>query len=252
MGDFPRKADGRRIFTVEFKRGVVQQILKDEKTLAEVARELDIQPAVLREWKRRFEAGATAAVRANEDVVPASALREAQQRIRELERLLVKKQMEIEILQAAQEVVKKVPGCAKGPGGDRAPRGRHLPDPGHGAADGLSPAPGSPGRVLPPGRGCDRARADSCGDEQPGHVRVPPGVGDGEPSVPDPVQPQTDPPGHAPARPHAGHASAPAPRAAPSGAGAAAGLQPALVLGRVPHPLLEWGGCVGGLRDRLP
>jgi hypothetical protein len=39
MGDFPRKADGRRIFTAEFKRGVVQQILKGEKTLAEVSRE---------------------------------------------------------------------------------------------------------------------------------------------------------------------------------------------------------------------
>src|SRR5215469_10931608 len=25
MGEFPRKSDGRRVFTVEFKRGVVQQ-----------------------------------------------------------------------------------------------------------------------------------------------------------------------------------------------------------------------------------
>ena len=107
MGEFPRKSDGRRVFTVEFKRGVVQQLLKGEKTLAEVSRELDIQPSVVRQWKRRFEAGATAAVATNEDVVPGSALREAHQRIRELERLLGKKQMEIEILQAAQEVVKK-------------------------------------------------------------------------------------------------------------------------------------------------
>jgi len=37
------------------------------------------------------------AVAANENVVPASARREAHQRIRELERLLGKKQMEIEI-----------------------------------------------------------------------------------------------------------------------------------------------------------
>ncbi len=44
MGEFPRKSDGRRTFTVEFKRGVVQQLLKGEKTLAEVSRELDIQP----------------------------------------------------------------------------------------------------------------------------------------------------------------------------------------------------------------
>jgi transposase-like protein/predicted RNA binding protein YcfA (HicA-like mRNA interferase family) len=90
MGEFPRKSDGRRVFTVEFKRGVVQQLLKGEKTLAEVSRELDIQPSVVRQWKRRFEAGATAAVATNEDVVPVSALREAHQRIRELERLLGK------------------------------------------------------------------------------------------------------------------------------------------------------------------
>src|SRR5438105_14921668 len=88
MGEFPRKSDGRRVFTVEFKRGVVQQLLKGDKTLAEVSRELDIQPSVVRQWKRRFEAGATAAVATNEDVVPVSALREAHQRIRELERLL--------------------------------------------------------------------------------------------------------------------------------------------------------------------
>ena len=87
MGEFPRKSDGRRVFTVEFKRGVVQQLLKGEKTLAEVSRELDIQPSVVRQWKRRFEAGATAAVATNQEVVPVSALRDAHQRIRELERL---------------------------------------------------------------------------------------------------------------------------------------------------------------------
>ena len=114
MGEFPRKSDGRRVFTVEFKRGVVQQLLKGEKTLAEVSRELDIQPSVIREWKRRVEAGAITAVAANEDVVPASTLREAQQRIRELERALGRKQMEVEILQAAQEIVKKSPWLRKG------------------------------------------------------------------------------------------------------------------------------------------
>lgn len=114
MGDFARKSDGRRIFTVEFKRGIVQQLVKGEKTLAEVSRELDIQPRVIREWKRRVEAGATTAVAANEDVVPASVLREAQQRIRELERLLGRKQMEVEILPAAQDVVNKSPWLRKG------------------------------------------------------------------------------------------------------------------------------------------
>src|SRR2546425_7747441 len=122
MGDFPRKADGRRIFTAEFKRGVVQQILKGEKTLAEVSRELDIQPTVIRQWKRRVETGAATAVAADEDVVPASLLRAAQARIKELERSLGRKQMEVEILQAAQEIAKKRPGLRKGPG-----KGRCIP-----------------------------------------------------------------------------------------------------------------------------
>ena len=89
--------------------GVVQQRLKGEKTLAEVSRELDIQPSVVRQWKRRFEAGATAAVATNEDVVPVSALREAHQRISELERLLGKKRMEIEILQAQRPSYVRLP-----------------------------------------------------------------------------------------------------------------------------------------------
>jgi transposase len=114
MGDFARKADGRRIFTAEFKRGIVQQLERGEKTLPEVCREFDLQPDVVRNWRRRVEAGARTAVTANEEVVPASAYREAQQRIRELERLVGKKQMEVEILQAAQEVVKKSPWLRKG------------------------------------------------------------------------------------------------------------------------------------------
>ena len=52
-----------------------------------------IRAGVIREWKRRVEADATTAVAANEDVVPASALREAKQRIRELDQRIGRKQM---------------------------------------------------------------------------------------------------------------------------------------------------------------
>ena len=106
MGNHPRKADGRRVFSAEFKRATVQRVLTGEKTVAELSRELDIVPSVIRTWARRSEAGAATAVAANEDVVPASQLREAYSRIRELERLLGRKQMEIEILEAARDVVK--------------------------------------------------------------------------------------------------------------------------------------------------
>ena len=149
MGEFPRKSDGRRVSTVEFKRGVVQQLLKGEKTLAEVSRDLDVQPSVVRQWRRRFEAGATAAVATDEDVVPISALREAHQRIRDLERMLGKKQMEIEILQAARDVVKKVRGCARGPRGDWASDRRDLSCARDRASDRVLSGTGAGGWLLP-------------------------------------------------------------------------------------------------------
>src|SRR5713226_1476357 len=149
MGEHRRKADGRRVFSPDFKRATVQRVVTGEKTVAELSRELDIVPSVIRNWKRFAEAGATTAVQASEDVVPASHLREAYAKIRELERLLGKKQMEIEILQAAQDVVKKVPGCAKDPGGDPASCGRDLSDPEDRASDGVPPAAVTAGGLLP-------------------------------------------------------------------------------------------------------
>src|SRR5438094_10417685 len=113
MGEHRRKADGRRVFSTEFKRATVQRILSGEKTLAELSRELDISPSVIRTWKRFAEAGATTAVQASEDVVPASQLREAYTKIRELERALGRKTMEIEILRAAQEGVKQGPSLRR-------------------------------------------------------------------------------------------------------------------------------------------
>jgi len=104
-----RGADGRRLFTAPFKQDQLARVAREELTLAELARELGIAPSVVRRWQRLSTEGSTAAVRADEDVVPASELRVAQQRIKELERALGKKAMEIEILQAAREEVKKRP-----------------------------------------------------------------------------------------------------------------------------------------------
>jgi transposase len=104
-----RKADGRRIFTPQFKQEQVARLGRQELTVAELARELAVAPQLVRQWQRLSTAGSTTAVTANEEVVPASELRAAQQRIRELERTLGKKVLEIEILQAARDEVKKRP-----------------------------------------------------------------------------------------------------------------------------------------------
>lgn len=109
MGEIARGSDGRRLFTPEFKRQQIGRVLRGEITHSELCRELDIKSSVVSKWRRLAEQGSQTAVSANEDVVPASQLREAQQRIRELERALGRKTMEVEILQMAQEEVKKRP-----------------------------------------------------------------------------------------------------------------------------------------------
>ena len=167
MGEHRRKADGRRVFTTEFKRATVQRIVAGEKTVAELSRELDIAPSVIRNWKRFADAGATTAVQAREDVVPASQLREAYAKIRELERALGRKTMEVEILRAAQEVVKKRHRCAESPGGDHAIDDRDLRGPRDRPAVGVLRCPAPPRRPLSTrGRG-NGPTTDSGGDEPP-------------------------------------------------------------------------------------
>ena len=104
-----RGSDGRRYFTPQFKQEQLARVAREELTLAELAREISVSPQLIRQWQRLSANGSTAAVTANEEVVPASELRAAQQRIKELERALGKKAMEIEILQVARDEVKKRP-----------------------------------------------------------------------------------------------------------------------------------------------
>ena len=104
-----RGTDGRRRFSAEFKREQLARVQRQELTIAELSRELGIDHSVLRRWQHLIEGGSRTAVAANGDVVAASELKLAQQRIRELERALGRKTMEVEILQAARDEVKKKP-----------------------------------------------------------------------------------------------------------------------------------------------
>ena len=109
MENVPRGSDGRRLFSPEFKREQVARLVRGEVTISELGRELGIARSVLQRWRHLIAQGGEAAVAANEDVVPASELKAAQQQIRELQRLLGKKEVELEILRAARDEVKKRP-----------------------------------------------------------------------------------------------------------------------------------------------
>src|SRR5262249_47944482 len=143
------------------------------------------------DWKRFAESGATTAVQASEDVVPASQLREAYAKIRELERALGRQTRENEILRGAQEVVKKTPSLRRASGGDRPHHDGDLRSPRDRAAHRLLHRAGPPGRPAVSRDGRHRPATDPRGDQQPGDVWLLPRVGNGQPDNPDALQPQT-------------------------------------------------------------
>jgi len=89
-----REANGKRLFTPEFKREQVGRLARGEVTVAELSREPHVSDSLLRRWKHLVGEGAKTAVAADGEVVPLSALRAAEQRIRELERALGRKTVE--------------------------------------------------------------------------------------------------------------------------------------------------------------
>lgn len=123
MESVAKGSDGRRLFTAEFKRAQIDRLLKGEITASELSRELGVARSLIQRWKHLATKGAEAAVGSNGDVVPVADLRAAQVRIKELERLVGKQTMELEILRAAREEVKKRPrwyGVSEKPRADRS------------------------------------------------------------------------------------------------------------------------------------
>ena len=91
----------RRRWTPEQKLAIVEETYQPGMSVSLVARRHGIAPNQLFDWRRLAGQGALTAAGAGEEVVPASEYRQAQQQIRELQRLLGKKTMEVEILREA-------------------------------------------------------------------------------------------------------------------------------------------------------
>ena len=166
----------RRRWSVAENLEMVAQTREAGVTVSLVARRCGISPNQLFTWRRLAEQGALTATAAEEEVVPASAFRAQQEQIRELQRLLDKKTLEVEILQEALSVAedkKRACGHCRCPRVfcherrlHRAGRGPFASRRAGGAADGraLSPAqrPSAPAGRIAPGRdrGGHRRHAD--------------------------------------------------------------------------------------------
>jgi len=91
----------RRRWTVAEKLQIVEESELPGMTVSYVARQHGISPSQLFTWRRLAREGKFCAVKAGEEVVPASEYKQLNARVRELERLLGKKTMENEILKDA-------------------------------------------------------------------------------------------------------------------------------------------------------
>jgi transposase len=91
----------RRRFTTEQKLLVVNETLQPGMSISYVARRHGLSPSLVFRWRRLMSEGGKEAVRVDEDVVAASEVRRLEERVRELERLLGRKTMEVEILKEA-------------------------------------------------------------------------------------------------------------------------------------------------------
>jgi transposase len=84
----PRK---RRSFSAEFKAQVVLELISSKKSLMEASREYNIKDTVLSRWKQEFVGKATQVFEQPQEV------QEKEARIAELERMVGKLTMQIEL-----------------------------------------------------------------------------------------------------------------------------------------------------------
>ena len=92
---------GRRRWRPEEKRALMEEADSPGMNVSGVARKYGIHPNQLFRWRGLMHEGGLCAAKAGEEVVPGSEVNGLKARIRELERLLGRKTMEVKILKEA-------------------------------------------------------------------------------------------------------------------------------------------------------
>ncbi len=96
----------RRRYSAEEKVRLVEETTRPGMTVSAVARLHGVSPSLLFGWRRRMAEGGQVAVQADDEVVAASRVRELEARVRDLERLLGRKTLEVEVLKEALAVAR--------------------------------------------------------------------------------------------------------------------------------------------------
>lgn len=93
-----------RRYTLAQKRDLLEESSRAGSSISLVARKYGLSSSVMFLWRRKMEEGALVGLDTSEDLVPASQVKELKGKLRQLERLLGKKTVEVEILKEAVEL----------------------------------------------------------------------------------------------------------------------------------------------------
>ena len=93
----------RRRWSAAEKLRIVEETLDERESISVVARRNGVAPNLLYRWRRLMLEGGSVAVTGDDEVASNRAVRQMEDRIRELERQLGRKTLEVEILKEALE-----------------------------------------------------------------------------------------------------------------------------------------------------
>lgn len=96
----------RRRFTTEQKLAVVSETMQPGMSISCVARRHGLSPSLVFRWRRLMSEGGKEAVRVDDDVVGVSEVCRLEERVRDLERMLGRKTLEVEILKEALDLAR--------------------------------------------------------------------------------------------------------------------------------------------------
>lgn len=91
----------RRRWTTERKLQIIEESFEAGETVSSTARRHGVAPNLLYRWRRLLSEGGAAAVGSDEAVVGSSEVKKLEERVRELERMLGRKTLEVELLREA-------------------------------------------------------------------------------------------------------------------------------------------------------
>ena len=96
----------RRRWSPAEKARIVEETQSSGMSVSAVARLYGIAPSILFRWRKLMQDGGLSAISADEPVVGASEVNQLKHRVRELERLLGRKTLEVEILKEAVAIAR--------------------------------------------------------------------------------------------------------------------------------------------------